>query len=394
VTRAPLPADASAAPASVGPLDSPDAGGAPARAPTAASAPVALDLWPLPALVVEIGAEESGGSDRVVAENAAATALLGPRRASDRDRAAGGIVVEADRHALIAALRARDASDGPTAPLLLRVQGAGGTVPVNLHRLELPPMDGGSARVLAVLVPTRSGPEAEQAVAAADARWRDVTHQLQDVREQEQKRIARELHDQLGADLSLLRVELARIAPKLRWARRGVRETVERMRDHAGELLETVRRIARELRPRVLDHVGEVGLAAVLEYVAADVHRSTGLVVHLDTHVEDGAVDARRAEAAYHVVREALHNVVRHASATRAVVSARVEGAVLVLDVLDDGRGAGPESGAAVTPESEGIGWWSLRERVRAFGGDVSVRAEPGVGTTVTARIPLESAGL
>jgi signal transduction histidine kinase len=249
------------------------------------------------------------------------------------------------------------------------------------------------------------GGDAESAVAATEARWRGRAQEVEAVREDEKRRVARELHDRLGADLSLLRVELARLVPKLTWGRAEVRKTIERLRDHAGELLETVRRISRELRPRVLDHVAEVGLASVLEHVTAEVHRRAGFVVHLDARLseqDDAAIDPARAEAAYHVVREALNNVVRHSGATRAVVAARVERAAdagpaspaaLVVEVLDDGRGATAAPMEAGSAGPEGIGWWSLSERVRVFGGDVSVRAEPGVGTTVRARIPLEGGG-
>ena len=318
-------------------------------------ASVGLHALPLAAATV-------GRDGVVVAVNDA----FGRRTGARPGDAVAALVVVEDRAALAEVL----AADGGGVARV-RLAGASGEA-VDAH---VAAADGGARRVV-VITPASDGDT-----------WRRLVRDERAVREEEQKRISRELHDQLGADLSLLRMELARVLPHLRWTRRDVRDTVERMRDHAGGLLETVRRISRELRPAVLDHVEEVGLRAVLEFVAADVHRRTGLPVHLDAELDDRRVDAARAEAAYHVVREALTNVVRHAEATRAVVAARIAGEALVVQVMDDGRGA-----VADGAPPAGVGRLAMHERVAPWGGDVVVEAAPGAGTTVTVRIPLARA--
>jgi len=220
---------------------------------------------------------------------------------------------------------------------------------------------------------------------ASQAELQLLAQRLQSVREEEQKRISREIHDQLGSMLSLFRVELTRLRGKLTWRQRGLQESVDGLLDDAAGLLATVRRIAAELRPPVLQNVQYVGLGAVLRFVAEDIHRRTGFPVHLDLDIDESRVDPKRAETAYHVVREALNNVMIHAGAVRAVVTGLVEGDDLVLEVLDDGRGI-----AAPGPASMGgLGMLGIRERLRVWGGRVDVPTDAAGGARISIRLPL-----
>ncbi|HSK16887.1 MAG TPA: histidine kinase [Gaiellaceae bacterium] len=214
----------------------------------------------------------------------------------------------------------------------------------------------------------------------------ELRSQLAEVREsrvrivqaadEERRRIERDLHD--GAQQRLVALAL-----QLRTAQRrpGVAADPEVERLLAAtvaelqEAVEELRELARGVHPAILT---EDGLAAAVESLAS----RTPLVVALD--VCDGRLPAQVEVTAYFVLCEALANVVKHAHATRAEVSARRENGVLVVEVADDGVG-GADAGAA------GSGLRGLADRVEALGGRFAVESPAGGGTRVVGRIPCGS---
>jgi signal transduction histidine kinase len=201
--------------------------------------------------------------------------------------------------------------------------------------------------------------------------------QLVTAREEERRRIRRDLHDSLGPALGsqALTIDTARtlVGSDPAAAERLLRDA----KAHSQELLDDVRRLARRLRPPALD---ELGLEGALRQ-AADEQRAAGLEVVVSV----GALPALPAAvevAAYRIAREALTNVVRHAAARTCTLSVVVDGGALDVVVDDDGRGLAPGAPA-------GVGTASMRERAEELGGTLDVRAATGGGTRVAARIPL-----
>ena len=206
---------------------------------------------------------------------------------------------------------------------------------------------------------------------------------LETVREEERKRIARELHDELGQAVTALKLDLAWVEHRL--PRNSSTELGARTHDLLGRLdnvMVSVRRIITELRPSVLD---ELGLADAIEWQAHEFATRTGLALDLNVEVEGGVVPDPVASAVFRMLQEALTNTARHAHARHVSVSLRQDARSLALDVIDDGQGI---------TESEvrgrrSLGLLGLRERAIACGGTVEIRGEPGVGTTVSLRLPL-----
>lgn len=211
------------------------------------------------------------------------------------------------------------------------------------------------------------------------AELRRTRERLVIAREEERRRLLRDLHDELGPRLAshTLLVDAARSA---------LTRDVHRADTLLGELaqetrrsLEEVRRIARGLRPPALD---ELGLPAALRD-AAEHCASSRLAVEVDVTDVDSTPTAVET-AAYHVAREALANVVRHSEARWCAVRLhRNGGGPLILEVEDDGRGVVP--GAA-----PGLGFESMRERPAEVGGHCVIEERPGGGTRVTAVFPLD----
>lgn len=200
-------------------------------------------------------------------------------------------------------------------------------------------------------------------------------------REEERRRIRRDLHDGLGPALGgmVFQLESARLLVDREPAR--AHEQITTVRDQLQEVVGEVRRLVHDLRPPALDDRGLVGaLAQHAERLTA-----AGPVTTVEAD-ELGTLPAAVEVAAYRIAGEALTNVARHARATHCVVRLDVEGTDLVLAVHDDGCGISDGAEA-------GVGMVSLRERAQELGGRVEVSCPAGGGTLVRAVLPLTEAG-
>lgn len=214
---------------------------------------------------------------------------------------------------------------------------------------------------------------------AHDALRRLSSH-LQSVRETERAHIARDIHDDLGASLTALQLDLA-------WLRRQLGEQVtlsshvDRMLDVATTAMGAVRRILNDLRPGVLDHLG---LWAAIESLLQDVQLRSGLRCRLDCGpgVERCRLGREAEIAIYRIVQEALTNVQRHAAASEVELKVRALGRSLQLDLHDDGRGM------RLPALSTSFGLLGMRERAHALGGQLEIASQPGAGTMVSLRLP------
>ncbi len=214
-----------------------------------------------------------------------------------------------------------------------------------------------------------------------------LTSHLQDLREEERRRIAREVHDELGGiltsikmDLSLLRSEQQAGAPA--GARQPILERADGLVDHSISL---IRRIASDLRPQLLD---DLGLAAALEWLAADFGKRTGVSCRFTPPAEELAVPREEATALFRIVQEALTNVARHAGASCVAIRVEAAEGLLKATVRDDGRGITPAQAAG----SDSFGLIGMRERAAHFGGRVRIQGRPNAGTILNVEIPLGGA--
>jgi len=218
------------------------------------------------------------------------------------------------------------------------------------------------------------------------ARLRERANHAEAVREQERTRIAREIHDELGAQLVALKLDtdwLARRlpeAPALQAKSQGMGRLIDAAVLNLG-------RIITDLRPSILDHQG---LWAALEWQAQEFIESSELQADLQLHVAAGVAppEGGLAIAVFRMFQEILSNIARHALARRLWIRITVDDPpqpVLYLEVRDDGIGATPEQLSA--PRSYGV--MGMHERAAHFGGRVSIDSAPGQGTRVRLVMPL-----
>jgi PAS domain S-box-containing protein len=228
----------------------------------------------------------------------------------------------------------------------------------------------------------------------AEAQLRQTTEQLRalsaslrSAREEEAARIAREIHDELGAALSSLRWDLEEVgevvseaadAPRLAALRRKIAD----MMGLTDAAVNTVRRIASELRPVALD---DLGLAEAIEWQAGQFQARTGIVVMCDCQLENVELRREQSTAVFRIFQEALTNVLRHARATRVDVALKREFGRLTLTVSDNGRGITEEERTG----AQTLGLLGMRERANLAGGELVITGDEGKGTTITVRVPV-----
>ncbi len=206
-------------------------------------------------------------------------------------------------------------------------------------------------------------------------------------REEERRRLRRDLHDGLGAQLAALIMQAGTAQTLLRTDPEAARRELGDLRDELRSAVAEVRRLVLGLRPPALD---ELGLAGALRTRLGRLDRGgidadgPSLRVRFDADDPLPPVSAAAEVAAFRIIEEAVTNVVRHAQASEVTVTLRVDGPALLILVVDNGKGVGPIGDAT------GIGLQSIRERATELGGACEVTAGPdGRGTSVRVTLPI-----
>jgi signal transduction histidine kinase len=217
---------------------------------------------------------------------------------------------------------------------------------------------------------------------ASRARLAELTAHIEQVKEQERTRIAREIHDDLGGNLTAIKMALAMLAARLP-AGEALQDKAAYLDDLVDRTIDAVHRISLDLRPPMLD----LGLVPALEWQAREFEKQAGIACVFRAPGKDIELDPDHATALFRIVQEALTNIAKHAGATRVSVALRVERRQLVLAIRDNGRGIQPAD--RLKPQSFGLR--GMSERASALGGTLALSAAPGGGTMVTIRIRLAS---
>jgi PAS domain S-box-containing protein len=225
--------------------------------------------------------------------------------------------------------------------------------------------------------------EAEEQLRDSRQQLQALSRQLIAAQENERRRLARELHDELGQTLTAISVNLqaARVA-------RG-----ESSRTHLGEAItivdraiEQVRHLSLDLRPSMLD---DLGLEAALRWYADRLLRRTGLAVHLDTNLGRTRLPAEMETVCFRVAQEALTNAARHACARRVWIELQHRASVVELLIRDDGSGFDPKTARKRAAEGANFGLLGMQERVELLGGQFTLESRPAQGTSIHARFVL-----
>jgi PAS domain S-box-containing protein len=241
----------------------------------------------------------------------------------------------------------------------------------------------GKRQFTAVLRDVTERRRAETDMRELNRQLRALSASLQEVREQERTRISRELHDELGQQLTGLKLDLSWLSNRLKEGRELPPDAMEEMRRQLDNSIASVRRISSDLRPLILD---DLGFGEAVSWQAAEVAKRSGIEIILKLEAAALVRNNDLATALFRIVQESLTNIVRHAQASSVEVSLVADDKGLVLTISDNGRGFVVEERGG-----GGIGLVSMRERVYALGGRLDISSSPGAGTIIQVKISLDS---
>jgi two-component system sensor histidine kinase UhpB len=221
---------------------------------------------------------------------------------------------------------------------------------------------------------------AERKLREANERLQDLSSRLIGAQEEERKRLARELHDDLSQQIAALSIATSNLKRQIPEERAEARTQADSIHHKLVQLAEAIRRMSHELHPAVLQYSG---LAPAMRSYCEEFGALTGLKIALEIEGSFEGVAPAAALCLFRVAQEALRNVAKHARVSAASVELRRGDGVLRLTVSDGG--VGMEAGSAGA--KAGLGLLSIQERARLVGGKVEIRSRPGEGTSVTVEI-------
>ena len=222
---------------------------------------------------------------------------------------------------------------------------------------------------------------AEEQLKRSKEDLRKLSEHLEHTLEEERKRISRELHDDIGQQVIILKFDLSSLATFARRAGGAVVEKIENVLTSVDNVLQSIRQVSSQLRPAQLD---VLGLAGAIRWDTESYAKKTGLAIDVHIDPSDLTLDLDRSVAVYKVFREAVMNVVRHSGASKVWIELLKRGDIILLSIRDNGRGITP--GEIEDPLS--LGLIGMRERIRRFNGKLMIEAGGGVGTTLKAWLP------
>jgi signal transduction histidine kinase len=215
---------------------------------------------------------------------------------------------------------------------------------------------------------------------------RIYVQQITRAQEEERKRIARDLHDDVSPGIIILMQKLDNLisTPQLKIA--SVRENLKELRDEALKALEALRATAQGLRPRIID---DLGLVAALEWIAEELERDQGIPTRVETRNLERKQTPETEIVLFRIAQEALNNVRKHAQASSVTI--RVEGSnnQIKMTITDDGQGFNVPVKIDGMVSAGRLGLMGMYERARLLNGSLKIKSAPGKGTEISVILPL-----
>lgn len=238
-------------------------------------------------------------------------------------------------------------------------------------------------RFLSVIRDLTDRIKAEEELKESYKAIRTLTDHLQKVREEERAHIAREIHDELGQQLTVLKMDVAWLNKKIDAAEESpLKIKMKELLSMLDGTVKTVRRISSELRPSLLD---DMGLFAAMEWHLEDFSKRTGLETSLLAGKEPEKLPDTIKTGLYRIFQESLTNVARHANATKVIVKAEIKDKAMVLSIEDNGAGFDTSN----VKSKKTLGILGMQERSSMMGGDYSITTTPGKGTIIVVSVPI-----
>ncbi len=227
---------------------------------------------------------------------------------------------------------------------------------------------------------------AEEALKHSEKQLRHLSTQILTAQETERKRISRELHDELGQALTVMKLHLGFIRKHLSKEQDGLREECDTGIGYIDEVIENVRRLSRDLSPIILE---DFGLSAAIRWLINNFAKGHNIRVTLDALNVDSLVAHDSQTMVYRIIQEALTNIAKHAMAEKVSVQIAQVNHSLSITVADDGKGFDIVQTLKKSPDEKGLGLATMKAHARMLGGTLGIWAEQGRGTRISLTVPV-----
>jgi PAS domain S-box-containing protein len=211
---------------------------------------------------------------------------------------------------------------------------------------------------------------------------RNLTAHLQIIREEERTSIAREVHDELGQQMTSLKMDISFLKNKTEKDAPEISKKAAQMLEMVNEAIRTIRRIITSLRPGILD---DLGLEAAIEWQAKEFEQRTGITCTLETSIDKEKLTPNINTTVFRIFQETLNNIVKHAKATSITANLYEKNNALIFEIMDNGIGISDERKNNKTS----FGLLGMKERAAMLNGDIRISKMPIKGTSVNLKIPL-----
>lgn len=219
----------------------------------------------------------------------------------------------------------------------------------------------------------------EEALTEKNSELKKLSAYLHHIREDERKRIAREVHDELGQLASAVKIDLDWLDTRMPQPEEPAKKRIQHATETTKLLLGSIRKIASGLRPSILD---DFGLNAAIQWQCDEFTKLTGIPCHTSFGFADGQLSGTLKTELFRMVQESLTNVMRHAAAKKVTIHTTEDNQHLYLTIQDDGKGFN----ASLSTQTFGL--LGLRERAQSLKGSLTINSKPGKGTTVYIKVP------
>lgn len=253
-------------------------------------------------------------------------------------------------------------------------------VELSAHRFEYDER----STVLSIARDITERKRSEKKLMASHEQFRNLASRIQTIREEERSALAREIHDELGQALTVLKIQISLLSHKLRNDQVDLKDKLTSMAGYIDQTVDSLQHILGKLRPGILD---ELGLVPAIEWQSQDFQEITGIRVEYILPEDTLELDEEKATALFRIYQEALTNIARHAHANHVNVTLRTDHADLVLEVTDNGIGISP--GQIKDPKSMGL--LGIKERTMLLSGRFEINGVRDKGTNVKVTIPMKN---
>jgi len=207
---------------------------------------------------------------------------------------------------------------------------------------------------------------------------------LQNMLEEERKKISREIHDELGQALTSIKMDLRQINKQVRPDQEAISQRIAISLQLIDQTIATMRRISSDLRPGILD---DLGLTAAVEWLVTSFQNHTGIEVTFECNPPDLEVPQELHTGLFRIIQETLTNVMRHAQATHVWIEINSTTESIEVEIRDNGQGFDPQ----ILGQPRSLGLIGIRERAQLIGGEAKIIGNPGRGVQVNVCVPRAS---